>query len=236
MAIESPAHGLKKRHFAANFSLAPAGDFLHNGLSMRERGTANSDCQSNSSDLSGDLIAVLEDELRIVAQSLLATERPNHTLQPTALINELWLRMASSNGSRARFQSPEAFMAYASKAIRHILIDHARRRAAAKRGGGVEIHNGVCDATTGDPDSPLWDCSMLDLEEEINLLEKSEIRCAQVFEMRFFGGMSNQQIARWLDLPERTVRNDWNFARAWLASRLRPRSTPQDESHGNTDT
>lgn len=187
-------------------------------------------------DVPADLVAEMANELRVIAQSMLASERPNHTLQPTALINELWLRMASSNGSQARFQSPEAFMAYASKAIRNILIDHARRRAALKRGGCVVIQNGDCDTIMGESDSSLWGCSMIDLEEEMKLLEKTEIRCAQVFEMRFFGGMSNGQVARWLDIPERTVRSEWDFARAWLASRLRPKCRRRDDSHGKSDT
>lgn len=212
------------------------------GISTTSRGQPRQDRQQVGqvvpSDLPSDLVAELADELRIVAQSLLASERPGHTLQPTALINELWLRMASSNGhgSRARFQSQEAFMAYASKAIRNILIDHARRRASIKRGGSVEVQNGLCDTIAGDSDRLRWDCSMLDLEEEINLLEKSENRCAQVFEMRFFGGVSSQQVARWLGVPERTVRNDWNFARTWLATRLGAKCRRQDESHGDTDT
>jgi len=186
-----------------------------------------------------DLFAVLADELRVVAQSLLASERPGHTLQPTALVNELWLRMVPGDGrSPCRFESRTAFMAYASRAIRNILVDYARRKRAAKRGGAEWTRRGDCDLLPCPLQGVLQGRSMLELDEEINLLEKTQKESAHVFELRFFGGMSTKEIADWLKMPAQMVEVNWEFARVWLASRLRPQDSddPRNEEHDNGDT
>ncbi|MCC5821839.1 MAG: sigma-70 family RNA polymerase sigma factor [Phycisphaerales bacterium] len=169
-----------------------------------------------------DLILELTDELRGVAQSLLASERPGHTLQATALISELWLRMVPGNG-RTRFNSRVAFMAYASSAVRNILVDHARRRSADKRGGGKWVRSGDCEGLACPP-GRIWEGrSLLELDEELDLLAETQSQCAQVFEMRFFGGMSFPEVAEWLGITVPAAKQNWEFARAWLATRLDPK-------------
>lgn len=169
----------------------------------------------------GDLIAGLTDELRLVAASMLASERPDHTLQPTAMVNELWLRMLPRNGrAPCQFNSKAAFMAYASRAIRNILVDHARRKLAIKRGGAVETHRTDCDELPG----PLWEIlpgvSVIELEDELTLLEEYQPLAVRVFEMRYFVGMTLSEIAEWLDMPLSGVKGEWGYAQAWLANRL----------------
>lgn len=225
----------------------PAYDSLNGDLPVPAEGPSAGELSRNGSppeELCTDLVATMESELRVVAASMLASERPDHTLQPTALINELWLRIAASegrpHGRRARFDSRAAFMAYATKAIRHILVSHARKNNAAKRGGAEWTRIGDCGAMAGDSDGStaefLRGVSLLDLDDELNLLEKVQIRGARVFEMRFFGGMSSLQVARWLNVPERTVRQEWNFARTWLASRLRTGCRQQEGIDDDTDS
>jgi len=224
----------------AELSARIALPFEHNGpVNTAANPSTNASQPPPADDRHADLFDALADELRVVAQSLLASERPGHTLQPTALINELWLRMAPSDGRpQCRFESRAAFMAYASRAIRNILVDHARRKRAAKRGGTEWTQSGDCDLLPCPLQGVLQGRSMLELDEEINLLEKAQNQCAQVFELRFFGGMSTQEIADWLDMPTQMVRTNWEFARAWLASRLGPHDADgsRNKEHDNSDT
>lgn len=178
------------------------------------------------------LLASLSGELRTLAATLLRGERADHTLQPTALVNELWLRLADRTD--LRFESREAFIAYAVPCVRHILVDHARRRAADRRGGGwtrLTFRNedrGILDARNGltgiAPESV--ECgagrafSLAELDDELRLMERSDQRSARVFELRFFGGMSCDQIGVLLGVSGRTIQDDWQAARLWLQHRL----------------
>lgn len=168
-----------------------------------------------------DLLSGLLSDLRQLAAARLANERPGHTLQPTALVHELWLRIAGRED--VRFDSKEAFLAYAAEAIRHILVDHARRRNAVRRGGG----RGRVDVAALDelpmatgPRGDRWAVALLELEQELDLLKSRHPRSAQVFELRYFGGLSNERVATHLGVSTKTVQADWAAACGWLGRRL----------------
>ncbi|MBX3354745.1 MAG: sigma-70 family RNA polymerase sigma factor [Phycisphaeraceae bacterium] len=148
-------------------------------------------------------------ELRALASRFMTKEAPGHTLQPTALANEAFIRMAGDRGSP---QNLNHFLALAARHIRRILVDHARRRARVKRGGGVRpISIDSVDIETTTPGLDL-----LALEEAMTLLERDHPREAQVAELRFFGGLQEEAIAARLGVSLRTVQDDWRFARAKL--------------------
>jgi RNA polymerase sigma factor (TIGR02999 family) len=147
---------------------------------------------------------------------MLTAERSDHTLQPSALINELYLRLYA--GTPPEWRSRAHFLAVASNTLRRILIDHARAHRAAQRGGGgagITLHTDTGASCSYD------DLLMIDgaLEE----LERADSRAARVTELRFFAGLLKSEIAEELGVSEITVKRDWKFARAWLASRLRSR-------------
>lgn len=154
------------------------------------------------------------DELHAVAAAVFHGERTGHTLQPTAVVNELWLKLADRPD--LRFESEAAFMSYASKVFRHVLVDYARWRGALKRGGGLRCSLDVRD-THACRCSPVIAIAAADA---LRQLEIEDGRAARVFEMRFFGGMTASQIAGILDVSTRTVRSDWAYARAWMAVEL----------------
>jgi RNA polymerase sigma factor (TIGR02999 family) len=154
-------------------------------------------------------------ELRQIANRFLRHERQNHTLEPNALVNELWLRLAG--GTPVPYQNRVHFFAIAAKTMRRILIDHARARVADKRGGdqrqvslsAVEGWNPVAHSE-----------DMLALDEALSKLENADPRAARVVELRFFGGLQEDEIAALLDVSLITVKRDWKVARAWLMARL----------------
>src|SRR5690606_1221591 len=163
-----------------------------------------------------ELFASLERELRVIASSAITSERVDHTLQPTALINEVWLRLAQAD--RLSFETREAFLAFAATVVRHILVDYARKRLAKKRGGGratVDIDPNECG-------EDCWAEQILELEDELSRLAQLHPRSARVVELRFFAGLEMEEIATQLGVTARTVRNDWATARAWLRVRLDP--------------
>ena len=143
------------------------------------------------------------------------------SLQPTALVHEAFLRLADRD--RESFDNELHFVRTAAKLMRHVLVDYARAKRADKRGGGwgrVTL-DGMC----GD-DQQAFDA--VDISEALDKLEKISPRQARLVEFRFFGGMTTEAIAEALDVSERTVRNDWRFARAWLRAQLMDRAA--DES------
>ena len=155
-------------------------------------------------------------ELRALAAHHLGRERSDHTLQPTALVHEAYLRLAvqsnSSNQGRTRFLS------LASEMIRRILVDHARERNALKRVGKRKRHelDGI-----NIPELSEKPIDILDLDSALTELGALSPRQAQVIEQRFFGGLSVAETARSLEISEGSVKNDWRFARAWLCVRLK---------------
>jgi RNA polymerase sigma-70 factor, ECF subfamily len=160
------------------------------------------------------LMPLVYDEFKALAAHHLAGERKNHTLQPTALVHEAYLRLIDQ--TRVDWQGRTHFFAIGSQAIRRVLIDHARSRARAKRGGGmarVELDDAVALAPERAED-------LLALDEALEKLEKLDARQAKVVEMRFFGGMTVEEVAEALGVSKRTVEGEWTMARAWLLREL----------------
>jgi len=170
------------------------------------------------------LVALVYDELRVLARRQLARERAGHTLHATALVHEAYMKMA---GSPIDASGRAHFLAIAARAMRQILVDHARRKQAQKRGGDWE----VTTLTDGARSVEFKPDEMLALDRALDELDE---RQRQVVECRFFGGMEESEIATVLGVSERTVRRDWVKARAWLYRSLYPHgpdsaSTPADQ-------
>lgn len=164
-------------------------------------------------------------ELRSIARARLATQKPGHTLQATALVSEAWMKL------RTHFDGLEGtpqFYKTAAEAMRQILIDHARGKSRLKRGGGEAKRVGVTEiaevavlSEEADPDE------ILALDEAIARLEQEEPDAAAVVKLRFFAGLSVEETAAALGISERTVKREWRFARAWLFERLKdPAAAP----------
>lgn len=160
------------------------------------------------------LVPHVYEELRRLAGARMRGEREGHTLQPTALANEVYLRLVDQ--SRVRWRGRAQFLAIAARAMRQILVDHARRQGASKRGAGrARVTLSDSTATFGQPDLDL-----LDLEEALSALGALDERKARVVELRFFAGLTTGEAAEALDVSETTVEDDWALARAWLRRRL----------------
>jgi RNA polymerase sigma factor (TIGR02999 family) len=159
------------------------------------------------------LIPLIYDELRRRAAGHLRRERRGHTLRPTDLVHETYLRLRAQN---AAWQNREQLYAVASRLMRRILVDHARGRAAAKRGGGMRVTLAEDLATTAaaQPD-------LLDLDAALDELSALDERQATLVELRFFGGLDIEEAARALDVSVATANRDWVTARAWLFRRLK---------------
>lgn len=155
------------------------------------------------------------DQLRGVASRQLRSERAGHTLQTTALVNEAYLKLIDQN--RVDWQNRAQFFAIASRAIRRILVDHARHRLRDKRGGGV-AHEPLTEALH--ISSPERTVDLLALDQALNQLRESDAAKCDVVEMRYFGGLTNREIADVLGVAERTIERHWSYARAWLFQRL----------------
>jgi RNA polymerase sigma-70 factor (ECF subfamily) len=168
------------------------------------------------------LLPLVYDEFRALARHYLAQERANHTLQPTALVHEAYMKLVDQ--TRVDWQGRSHFFAVAAQAMRRILVDHARSRQREKRGGGrarVMLDDDVAL-------SPQKDEDVLALDEALQRLAKMDPRQAKVVELRFFGGMSVEEVAQALGVSKRTVEGDWTFARAWLSRELRGVDPPAE--------
>lgn len=156
------------------------------------------------------LVPLLYDELRKLAGHFLREERPGHTLQPTALVHEAYLKLA---GQRAGFENRAQFMAVAAQAMRRILVDYARQRVAAKRGGGVALTD-IDLATVGATVEQSQE--LLAIDEALEKLTTIDPQQARVVEMRYFGGLTVEETAAALAIAPRTVKREWAMAKAWL--------------------
>jgi RNA polymerase sigma factor (TIGR02999 family) len=161
------------------------------------------------------LVPLLYEELCDLARRQLAGERPGHTLQTTALVHEAYLKLADDSGVARRGRA--YFFAAASRAMRQVLVDHARKRGAEKRGGGAEVVT-LDDEAAG---AGAFASDLIDLDDALRALAQDNPRRAQVVEFRFFGGMSVEDTAVALGVSPRTVQNDWALARAWLYDAIR---------------
>ena len=171
------------------------------------------DARDGDARAADELLPLVYEELRGLAAKLMAMERPDHTLQPTALVNEVYLKLVDQKD--AAINSKTHFMAIASVAMQRILCDSARSRNAAKRGGGwkkVDI-DGVAEA---DDDSRLHEA----MAEAIDTLSEIDPRKAAVVRLRFLGGLTTIQIAEALGVARSTVDADWANAREWIAEHL----------------
>lgn len=161
------------------------------------------------------LFPLVYDELRRIAAARMKAERPDHTLQATALVNEAYIRMVDQ--TRVHWRSRGQFFAVAARCMRRILVDYARARGSEKRGGG-QRRVSLSDVELGES-SRLDD--LMDLDQALERLAELDARQARVVELRFFGGVSMGEIARTLDVSPATVDRDWRTARAWLSAELR---------------
>ena len=164
-----------------------------------------------------DLMPLVYDELRRLAYRFMGRERKGHTLQPTALVHEAYLKLVDQ--TRVNWRGRSHFIAIGARIMRRLLIDRARRRGSDKRGEGwqrVTLSESVIDS--GSPD--LGRAELLDLDKAMRDLSKYDERQAQVVELRYFGGLTTQEIAEVLGISTRTVEGDWTHARAWLRREL----------------
>jgi RNA polymerase sigma factor (TIGR02999 family) len=164
------------------------------------------------------LFAAVYPQLRQIAARFLQHERGDHTLDPTALVNELALRLLGSEP--IAYNDRTHFFALAAQMMRRILIDHARARVAGKRGGAQQRVN-LSSVEEWQPAPQSED--MLILDEALSKLEQADGRAAKVVELRFFGGLREQEIADVLGVSVITVKRDWKVARAWLVDQLQSR-------------
>ncbi|MCC6678598.1 MAG: RNA polymerase subunit sigma-70 [Phycisphaerales bacterium] len=161
-----------------------------------------------------ELLPLIYAQLHEAARRLMAGERVSHTLQPTALVNEAYARL--SKDLAAQWPGPREFYAAAAQAMRRILIEHARKRGAVKRGG--DWSRAALDVIDLASDE---DCGrLMALDDAILRLEEADARAASVVRMRFYAGLSVDSTAAVLGLSRRTVLRDWDYARAWLLRRL----------------
>lgn len=166
------------------------------------------------------LFAVVYDELREMARHRLRGERQGHTLNPTALVHEAYIKLIG--GASAGIEDRAHFLAVAARAMRQILIDHARARHARKRSGGlirVELDEEQVPAAAGE-------AQLIALDDSLTELAVLSPRLAHVVELRYFAGLTETEIAAALDISIRTVQRDWRKARAWLSRELAADSPP----------
>jgi len=185
--------------------MPPAGGEITRLLAAVRRGDQRADSA---------LMSLVYDELHVIARRYMRRERPDHTLQPTALVNEAYLRLLQPED--ADWKDRAHFFAAASVVMRRILVDYARQRAAAKRPGGkarVEFDDVLASA------QPRIE-QVLILDQALTKLAAMDARQARLVEMKFFGGLTEQEAAEVLGVSERTAKRDWAVARAWLHTQL----------------
>ncbi|MFO0859728.1 MAG: ECF-type sigma factor [Phycisphaerales bacterium] len=163
--------------------------------------------------------AVLYRELRRLAAGLLGQESPGHTLQPTALVHEAFLRMARDAGSGGAMNSLGA-MGIAMRVMRQVLVDHARRKNAVKRGGGRAAFS-LDEREVAEKVDSEDSVDILALNEALERFEKLDPRAAQVVQLRFFAGMTVPEVAGVLGICVSTAEDEWRVSKAWLARELR---------------
>lgn len=162
-----------------------------------------------------ELTPLVYRELRRLADTYMRRERPDHTLQPTALIHEAYLRLVDQK--QPGWQSRSHFFRFAAHLMRQILVDHARSRKAQKRAGGEKAPLDEVEAIGGERPA-----SLIALDEALSRLEQFDERKARIIELKFFGGMTEDEAAEALGISERTLRRELRLAKAWLARAVGP--------------
>jgi RNA polymerase sigma-70 factor (ECF subfamily) len=164
------------------------------------------------------LVKELEVELRKLAISCMKSERKDHTLQPTALVNEAYLRLVGQRGKQ--WKNRNHFLAVATQVMRRILVDYARAHRSAKRGHVCATSSVEEIGTKGDQ----WSEPLIDLDAALDRLASLDPRQARIIELRFFGGLTEAEIAAMIGVSERTVKREWKAGRAWLYGELHQNS------------
>ena len=163
-----------------------------------------------------ELLPLVYDELRRVAAARMANGAPGHTLQPTALVHEAWLRLVGHDGD-AQFQNRTHFFAAAAEAMRHILIDHARRKQALRHGGGQQR----VDADDLEIAAPADDDELLAVNDALDRLAQADPAKAELVKLRYFVGLTIEEAAAALAISEATAKRRWALAKAWLFNEIR---------------
>ena len=166
-----------------------------------------------------ELFSVLYGQLRDVADRLMRHEQTGHTLQPTALVHEAWLKLMGRK-TQSEWKDSTHFMRLAARAMRNVLVDHARAKQAAKRGKRARLDEGILDQFVGVFEAQSLD--LLALNEALDKLAEVDEPMARVVELRFFAGLTVPETARALDVSITTVERLWRLARAWLRTEVPP--------------
>ena len=172
-------------------------------------------------DAADQLLPLVYDELRRVARRHLRHERIGHTLQPTALVHEAYLKLV--NQRDVTWRGRAHFIGVASRIMRRILVDHARKRLREKRGGGQEnlpLNENLVGLSDRESEE------LIALDAAPTGLRSLDDRQSRIVEMRYFGGLTNEETAEVLGISARTVKREWAMARAWLRSEIRPEARP----------
>lgn len=170
--------------------------------------------QQGQPDAAEQLLTLVYGELRVMARHKMAAEAPGNTLQPTALVNEAWLRLGGDR--QPAFRNRAHFFAAAAEAMRRILIDRARKRRAQRRGGGQEPV--PLDVEPAAPDAN--DDQLLAVHEALDALAAEDPVCADLVKLRYFTGMKMDEAAAALAIPQRRAERLWTYARAWLRQKI----------------
>jgi RNA polymerase sigma-70 factor, ECF subfamily len=173
------------------------------------------DAQSGDDSALNELFPLVYNELRKLASVRMNDERGNHTLQPTALVHEVYMRLVDQHS--VDWENRLHFFGLASEMMRRILVTHAVAKKTNKRGGEI-VHVELDEAISFAGENEI---DFVELDEALNELEKFAPRQAKVVEMRFFGGLTNEEVAEFLKLDERTIKRDWRTAKAWLFEKLK---------------
>lgn len=173
-----------------------------------------SSVESGDAEALDQLLQVVYSELRAICEKQLRAERPEHTLQPTALVHEAYLRLVEQRNTH--WKNRAHFFSVASRIIRRILVDHARARLSEKRGQGAKAETfSETLISAGDRNVDL-----LDLDAALNKLNEEDEEAARVVEMRFFGELTQAEIAHVMNCSERSIQRHWSYAKAWLFREL----------------
>ena len=182
--------------------------------------------RSGNEDAVAKLVPLLYRELRRMAGAYLSSERRDHTLQPTALVHEAYLRLVDQRN--VQWQNRQHFFGVAAQVMRRILVDHARGHEAVKRGGAVAKVSLEEVAVVSKERS----AELLALDEALTRLAAFDPQQARIIELRFFGGLTVEEAAEVLSISPATVKRDWNMAKAWLTREVRKESSGEDREVG----